>query len=48
MSNPQKRTELIDSDRYGRSDYCYPLNDLNFSSVSGQPEWCGKGERIAF
>ncbi len=37
LSNPEKRTGLINQTDKAELINCYPLNDLNYSRVSGQP-----------
>lgn len=38
MGDPQKSTELINQTDTAGVISCYPLNDLNFARVSGQPQ----------
>lgn len=38
LDNPQKCTGLINQTNTAGVIICYPLNDLNYSRVSGQPQ----------
>jgi len=39
LGNSQKCTGLINQTDTAEVIICYPLNDLNYSRVSGQPRW---------
>ena len=46
MGNSQKCTDLIDQADTAGVIICYPLNDLNYTRVSGQPLILGEMKMV--